>query len=455
MTLNTTVKKHFLKLSHALLAALVMTLLFGCDSSSGGDDDTGGTLRFVNAIVGSPSLGMEIEEADQGSVSYGQATASISLISGIKPLTFYKIDIDGDTEYLDLAFDYDLQNDSETLIILHGSLDDPQYIIVDTESFDLDENFGRVGFVLLSDNSPTLDLYLTSEQEGLYESSPVASSALATFSGMVDVDQGEYEIQLTAIGEKDILYDGGVIEIEEDTNHFYLVLDYSANSDTGLLAIEISGTNAARELVADDTPTQLRFVNGIADYPSVDVYLGDTNSEPLFSNVRFGQATNYLPLEADTYNINVTPHSVPGTFLYEATIELLPGRFSSLVSAGLTQDGDINGTLILDELQNITDGVSMSFIHASSSNERIDVYLLVPGQPVFDASPLVSGLSYLLTSDQEIAAGEYELMVVQNDNEATILGPIPVEFEHGEIVDIYFLDSEGGGTPGQLEVYRF
>ena len=150
----------FVSLVPALTALIVSTLLVsGCDdggsSSSDSEESSGRSLRMVNAVVGSVSIGWEISESDQGSVSYGRASNAISIIDGEKPLTFYQVQADGDLDYFDLAFDFDLEGDSDVLIVLYGTLDSLDYLIIEEETFDLDEDEGRVGLLNLSSALPS------------------------------------------------------------------------------------------------------------------------------------------------------------------------------------------------------------------------------------------------------------------------------------------------------------
>tara|TARA_R110002110_G_C13470525_1_gene720933 strand:+ start:46663 stop:48006 length:1344 start_codon:yes stop_codon:yes gene_type:complete len=440
----------------ALAVASVLFLCAACDGGGGdGESGDGGTIRFINAVSDASTLGMEIEEVSVASVAYGHSSERLSYIAGTKSLTFYQVLADGDTQALDVVFDVALDADEEILVVLYGSMQSIQSLVVEVEAFDLNEGTGRVGLLMLSQHQPQLDMYLTREDEGLFETTPVLSEEYGGFAGMIDIEEGDYELEFTRVGEKEAVYDAGTIDIDEDENYFIAVLDDFGTQANAIIAIEMVGDSADRELVGDNTPAGLRFVNGIADYPSVDVYLGDTASEPLFSNVVFGDATDYVSVAADDYSLNVTPHGVTDTFFYEDEFSLLAGELSTLVAAGLSMQDDTSGTLVSDTLRSVAIGAQMSFVHASPSNQMVDIYVLLPGQPITDTSPVVAGLSYLLAYDYERAAGDYELVVIQSDNGATILGPIALALEQGDNLDLYLMDNEGGGTPGSLEIYKF
>ncbi|MEM1401893.1 MAG: DUF4397 domain-containing protein [Pseudomonadota bacterium] len=449
-------------LSTLIFCFFMALFLSACDSGDDSSDEDSEanpsrSLRLVNAVTGTVAIGWEISESDQGTVDYGRASAAQALIDGEKPLTFYQVQADGDREYFDLTFDYDLDGDFDVLLVLVGSVEDLQLEVVEVPGFDLDEDFGRVGMINLTSAIPSLDLYLLDGDDSVFSEPPILSSDTRFFSGVVDVDEGEYELRFTRSGEQDVLFDGGTVDIDEDVNHFYLVMDFAVGSDS-LLLLEVQGDGLTRQLIDEDTPARLRLFNGIPDYPAVDLYLGDTAGEPIFANVGFQSMTDYLEIDPDAYSINVTPAGVVDTFFYEAQISLTSGNYLSLVIAGLSQDDDgsrtISGNVIADEVQPLNEGAKVSFVHASTGNEAIDVYLLLPGQPVDDSNAVVTGLSPFLTFDFEEEAGDYQITLIQSSNDAVILAPVPITLADGDIVELLFTDSPGGGTPGELVLIR-
>jgi hypothetical protein len=410
-------------------------------------------MWFINLVTDSPTLGMEIEEFSVASAGYGQSSARLEYTSGIKELTFYQVLADGDTELLELEVDVDLEADEEVLVILYGTMGDLRLELWENPAPELEEETGRVGLLMYSERQPRLDMYLTGEDEGLFGAAPLTSATTPATDGLHVVDEGDYELEFTLPGEIDVVYDAGIVDIEEDASSYFVVIDYFGADDTAIVVLEIAGNGAARELVNDSIPAELRFLNGISDYPSVDVYSGDTAGEPLFENVAFGESVGYLPLEPDAYAFNVTPHGVKDMFFYQDTVGLTPGDQVTLVTSGLVVEETTSGKIVADSLRNIAGGAQLSFVHASPSNESVDIYLLLPGQPVSDSRPIVSALAYLLSFDFTADAGDYEIVILQNSNEAVILGPLPVSLEDGDIEDFYLFDSDGGGTPGQLRAY--
>lgn len=449
-----------------VLAAVVSILVAACDDGGGGGNvsNNGGDMWFINLVTDSPTLGMEIAEVTAATAAYGRSSSRLEYIDGTKEITFYQVQSDGDQEALDIEVDVDLARDEDVLVILHGTMDDLQLLVWENDAEELEEETGRVGLLNFSSRQPSLDVFLTEESEDLFTAQPLATVNSPATAGLFVVDEDEYELEFTLPGEIDVVYDAGLVDIDEDSSSYFIVADFFGADDSAIVVLEISGSAPARELVNDSIPSELRFINGISDYPSVDLYIGDTAGEPLFENIAFGESTGYLALDPDEYAINVTPHGVKDRFFYQETIGLAAGDQVTLVTSGLAMadddpdddsDDDLqtDGKVVADSLRNIALGAQLSFVHASPSNEDVDFYLLLPGQPVSDTGPEVSSLAYLLSFDFTPDAGDYEIVILQSNNDAIILGPVPVSFEEGEIVDFYLFDSEGGGTPGELRAY--
>lgn len=444
-----------------LVTVLSVFQLSACGGGGGGGNssssDNGGSIRFVNGVSDSTRLSMAISDSVVSTISFGTTSDELEYIPGNKEITFYAVDSSGDSEELDLSVDVKLLDDHEVLVAVYGTLDNPQLQVVDVEEFDENDDYGQIGLLMLSANQPALDMYLSADETGIYGNDPLFSNAeLGQFYGMQVVDEDEYRLQFTQVGSKDSIYDGGYLDIVEDRNHFIIVFDNFGATGGSMVAVEVAGSSSALELISDDSPSLIRFLNGIADYPSVDVYLGDTEGDPIFEDISFGQETAYSSLEAGAYSVNVTPHTVKDTFLLEKDLTLISGELSTLVASGLTLDEDtgVSGALINDTVRNEITEAHLTFVHASPSNEEVDIYILVPGQPITDTSPVISELDYLLSFDYEKAPGKYEIMVMQSSNEATVLGPISITLSAGDNLDLYLLDNNGGGTPGTLEVYE-
>ncbi len=400
---------------------------------------------MVNAISGAGEVGFRISDTNQSSAKFGYASAEVSLIDGEKPLSFYSVNADGIEQDIYTEFSYHLNNYQDVLLFLYGTPENIQHLFVEVDYVDSDSaDIPLAGFLNLS-AQPALDLYLTDDTTGIHEVEPTLSAQSQSFSGMAALELDTYEIQIVEGGTKNILYDAGFTAIGEIENHFYIAFD----SGSGLRVLQISADDESLQLIDEEAATQLSFINAIADSSPVDVYFGDMSTPPIFENVAFGATVSYLPQDAGLESINITPHGSTTPFIYESDIVLSPGEYQSLVVAGLAGDS-IQHTLLLDNSEKIADRARLRFVHASASNEAINVYFRVPGQPVGDASPIVSALDFLHSYAFELSSGNYEVTIIQSDNEATVISTYPITLANNEIVDMFLTDSNGGGTPGKL-----
>lgn len=451
-----------------LLHALILSLVFlvGCDSGDDDDDaGTSGSIRFVNAITDSPQLLLYRDEGDVdddlfvASAEYGHGSVEVITGAGTIDFVIYTL-IDDELEDINVRFDATLNADTQLLIILYGTVDDVETLTVEVDDFDDDLDTSRVGVIGLSQNRPAVDVYLTTGNDGVFDSSVVLTANYGQFDGMVEMDDGEYNLILTEAGQQDRIYEAGEVDLDEDTNVVYAIVDTFGVAED-ILVIEMADSGSSVNLIDQDDsddPLAIRFVNGIPDnsFSSVDIYFGDTEGDPLFEGVEFTSATDYLELTVDAdefpdYDLNVTPHGVKDVFYYQRNLTLNRGSAYSLMIAGLIEDDDVGSSLVETDLREIDGQARFIFVHASPSNgDEVDIYLLGRGQPVDDGTPLNTGIDYLLSTQYLVESGDYDIYIVDSDNDVEILGPQRITLDDGENRTFYFVDRSGGGTPGEL-----
>lgn len=94
------------------------------------------------------------------------------------------------------------------------------------------------------------------------------------------------------------------------------------------------------ETVVQIPPGQLylRFANLVPDGPDMDLVL--SNGTELFSDVKFGMATNYTQIPAGTYVFYIQQSGTARSLLYVPNIHLQPQRFYTIYVVG-RMDGTV------------------------------------------------------------------------------------------------------------------
>lgn len=148
-----------------------------------------------------------------------------------------------------------------------------------------------------------------------------------------------------------------------------------------LLVASVGGAMAVGPLAADHVPaesteqttTYLRVVHASADAPAVDVYL---DNDSVVTAASFGDVTDYLPLEAGTYNLTITEAGDREAVVFEGNVTLEPRSPTTVAASGEVMDG--NGTFapraFTDDpfLPGANDS-AIRVVHLSSDAPTVDV----------------------------------------------------------------------------------
>lgn len=106
---------------------------------------------------------------------------------------------------------------------------------------------------------------------------------------------------------------------------------------TGALASSVPGADGS----GDGDPQEdayLRVGHASPDAPAVDVYV---DNESVLENVSFGEFSDYLELDASTYNVTITAAGDRDAVVFEGNVTLERGTATTLAAAGELRE---NGT---------------------------------------------------------------------------------------------------------------
>ncbi len=137
-----------------------------------------------------------------------------------------------------------------------------------------------------SPDAPNVDVYVDGNKV-------ISDLAYDDVSPYLEIDPGTYTVQVTAAG------DPGTVAFEGDVTFgpaFYTVAAIG----------ELEAGTFEPLVLVDAGAALVRLVHASPDAPAVDVVPADAE-EPLFANVSFGDATDYVPLPTGSYTLEVRP----------------------------------------------------------------------------------------------------------------------------------------------------
>lgn len=197
----------------------------------------------------------------------------------------------------------------------------------------------------------------------------------------------------------------------------------------GAMAVGPLASSHIPEESTDQATTYLRVAHATADAPAVDVYL---DNETVVSNASFGDVTDYLTLEAGTYNLTITAAGDPDTVVFEDNVTLSPRTATTVAASGaVSEDAEQEFAPRAFTDNPFTPGANDSalrVVHLSADAPAVNV-TTANGSVV-----LAENVSFGESTDYlTVPAGEYavEIRTVADDDNGTLVDTVNVSVEGG------------------------
>lgn len=172
----------------------------------------------------------------------------------------------------------------------------------------------------------------------------------------------------------------------------------------------------------------VRVFHAAPQAPAVDVYVNDSL---VFSNLEYMNFTDYVPLQAGEYKIDVYPAGTNETPVISQMVDVPEGEMITVAATGNLDD--LSLLIIIDHVKQIPsdDFSTFRIVHLSPNAPAIDV--LVDGQELINDIQFREGSSYA-----NVYPGNYRIRVVLNSNKTTVL-PLKVTLNGNRIYTIYIV----------------
>ncbi len=170
-------------------------------------------------------------------------------------------------------------------------------------------------------------------------------------SDYLAIDAGSYEIDVVPAAGGDSV-DSGSTGSRTESGDAVISASLDLERDTDYTVLAIDELASIRPLVLEDENrsvedrTQVRLVHTSPDAPAVDVRVVD--GPTLFRNVEFGEASDYIGVDAATYDIDVMPAGSDDAVLSLSDVTLPEGQTITVFATGLVDDGSLDATLVSD-----------------------------------------------------------------------------------------------------------
>jgi transforming growth factor-beta-induced protein len=245
---------------------------------------------------------------------------------------------------------------------------------------------------------------VTSDQVVAFDGQSVPTLLEDNFIGVEVTDDGGVVlngvVNVTAV---DIIASNGVIHVIDN-----VLLPNPVLEALGLLETEATPEAAEEGEVAY---VNIQVAHFSPDTPAVDVYV---NGEAAITELEFGTITDFLTLEAGTYEIAVAPAgtSVEDAAIGPAEFDLPAGAFITVAAIGSLEAGTLTAAVLPQDFSELAeDQARVTVFHAIEDAPAVDV--------LAGGTPIITQLGFPGTLGDndgaftlDVPAGGYDLAVV-------------------------------------------
>lgn len=306
-------------------------------------------------------------------------------------------------------------------------------------------------------DAPEVDVYVTTPEAALADSTPLASIAFKDTIGPAEVTAADYRIRVTLAGGDEAIYDSGTVSLAAGDDFFVTAVPNTTAGPSPISLVLLSAAGSV-ELPTAGTPASLRVFHASPDTPTaentaVDVVVNDNFDQPLVPGLEFSQVAGFVSVAPATYNVKVTPAGNPGVIPIDADLTLDAGEAYDVLAVGTL--ATLEPLVLNDDPRSVNTYAKVRIVHAAPAEAAasVDIYVTAPGTDINDVEPTLSAVSFKantgyipLPANAETPTS-YVVTVTPAGTKDAAIGPAEFAFFAGDVVTVVAIDALGGGTP--------
>jgi hypothetical protein len=427
-----------------MLAFLALT---GCVGESARPVATGkGAVRMINALDDAPSVGFFIEERFLETVNAREASA-LRTWDDLEYNFNMEVNVGGELQSRRIATEaLDVEADREYTLLLTGAFDDPTVTVWETaeREFEGNESFFEARFTHLS-SAGRADFYLLPADEAPSADNILGTLASGEFLAPIDVDAGNYRLTITAAGDPSaVLFRSVAADYGAGVVTTFAFTDGTA-ADTASYTVQLIDNSGGNSTLRDTrTNPTVRMFQASISLADADVYLSEDLDNTFIANHVFGDITGDLDISIGSNPLTYTAVGNTSVTLLETGINTTRGRRYNFVVIG--DDSERNGLSYVINRSPVSTEARLQVFQASVNHPEVDVYA-VGRDAGFEGTGLT--LSRLdLGEFNTISFGprELDLYIVTSGEDTVLAGPVPLDVNLGDFVELFIFDTVDPAT---------
>ncbi|MEZ9140626.1 MULTISPECIES: DUF4397 domain-containing protein [unclassified Shewanella] len=429
--------------------------LIGLTACSDDDDDTVtdaevetpvvtyAEVRVIHAGSDAPMVNVTADGAALLSdVDYAMSSGLLEVPTATYAINVDAILADGSTLTV-LEAELATAEDMEYTAVALGNVSDETLMLklIANEESAIDSGNARVQVLHATPAVGLVDIYVTAPMADISMMEPTLSANYMDNSDQLTVPTADYQIRITASGDKNVVFDSGTVNLADGMDYLISAIpnEWSGNSPVALLVALPEGQVLLNDV---SSGSDIRVVHAVADAPAVDVFL-DGSSTPAIDMLSFGNLAGYVNIPEGMHTVTVAADADNSVeVITDAELDLMLGSSYSVLAVGSLTDNDIAPWAFAEHTRRIATEARLNVIHASYSAGNVDVYLTSTAD-ISDATPALTDVPFKAASGSlSIAPGDYTVSVTVTGTKTVAIGPLAVSLAGNGLYSVAAVDAE-------------
>ncbi len=431
-----------------VLVFALLAVVAACTSDSNLPNPTGkGTIRALNAIIGSPDIAFRIEETFLGRISYKGSTNG-DRYDDFDYIFNFEVTFLGDSAVTRIAsVNLKVDADRDYTFVLSGDLMNPTVTIWEEGEriFDDTETVFEARFAHTAATLGDVDIYFAVDGTVPAIGEERGSLSFGEILPAIDVEAGDYVVTVTRAGDPfDILYQSGIATYIQQSA---LIISLFDGDELNTAEFVARGFSALGSLALPDVtalPT-IRFIQASLDLANADVYDDEMLTSLVLSDHAFLNATNDIQLPIGTTMYSYTTVGDTSAVLFESGIVTVADNHFNFLVIG--EQGARFAQTFIPDRRSVSTFAKVRPYHAALQNNNLDFYVVDAGVPIDDESPVLSNMTYSLASPSlAFDTGSYDMYVTVVGEKTIVAGPLQIDVVLGDVVEVIIVDTVDPAT---------
>lgn len=419
-------REFILKKSFLWQALILSGALLGMTACSSDDEDSSSDvsyIQFYNASSNSTSARLSMDEYEYTEVDFADSMARYSYSTGSVELAIVGNDELGDDQTV-YEQSLNLGNDEEHLFMLIGDYHSPEFIDInyqreemDELNSDEDEDYSKMQLLVAHTamNSAGFDVYIGLYGREFIDATLIGEVNYRDHSDSVIFDTGDYILYLTEPDSLEPIYTTASMSLSTNTV-YKLIIRESFGPDTPNITIDsVDSTSSPVTYANVDAHAEFRLFNGLSEQGSIDAGMTNHLGAIQVNDIEVGKVSEFKEIDFDDYAVQIQ-QSDSGEILANNLLVTFNQDESRSIFVYQDETGGVRGMTQTHDLRPRAFEYQMNFANLVHEFEDLTVYFVRSSETIESAEYKIDNADFAELNSLTIPSGEYEISVVQQDD---------------------------------------